>query len=236
MIHEDGMNKLKFLGILQARTSSTRLPGKVLKELNGKSMIEWQIQRILQSNIKQIVLATSTDESDDNLATLVSKMGIEVFRGPLDDVLERFLQVLKKHKPSHFVRLTGDCPLVMPEIINEMLEAFEYDQFDYYTNSVKRTYPDGLDVEIVKSSALQKLNEFQLSPNEREHVTLGFRTREKEFALGYHTQVSNLKDLRWTVDTQADLDFVREVFKNFKSREDSFSYSDLLEFLEINLE
>lgn len=203
--------------------------------MNGKTMIEWQIQRLLQSNIEQIVLATSNNESDDELATLVRKMGIQVFRGPLDDVLERFLQVLNSYKPTNFVRLTGDCPLVMPEIINKMLKEFEIDEFDYYTNSVKRTYPDGLDVEIVKSSALRKLNEFQLSSYEREHVTLGFHHRDRDFALGYHTQANNLQDLRWTVDTQADLDFVREVFKKFKGREDSFGYSDLLEFLEINL-
>ena len=199
-------------------------------------MIEWQIQRLLQSNIKQIVLATSNHTSDDELATLVSKLGIQVFRGPLDDVLERFLQVLKKYETTNFVRLTGDCPLVMPEIINEMLEAFEFDEFDYYTNSIKRTFPDGLDVEIVKSSALRKLNESHLSSNEREHVTLGFHTRDKEFRVGYHTQAINLQDLRWTVDTQADLDFVREVFKKFKGREDSFGYSDLLDFLQINSE
>ena len=198
-------------------------------------MIEWQIQRILQSNIEKLVLATSNEKSDNELANIVTNLGIEVHRGPLDDVLERFLQVLKRYETTNFIRLTGDCPLIMPEIINEMMKSYDFEDFDYYTNSIRRTFPDGLDVEIVKSKALRKLSGVRLSLKEREHVTVGFHTRDREFKTGYHMQEVDLSDLRWTVDTQVDLDFVRNVFKKFEGREISFNYSDLLKLLEIDV-
>jgi spore coat polysaccharide biosynthesis protein SpsF (cytidylyltransferase family) len=149
----------KNLVILQARMSSNRLPGKVLATVNGKPMIHWQLKRIKMARcVNQIVVATSTDPSDDVLVQTLQENEYLVERGSLDNVLERFLGVIKKFgEYENIIRLTGDCPLVMPEILEEMIFEFENCNLDYFSNALEPSFPDGLDIEIMKSTALERL-------------------------------------------------------------------------------
>lgn len=233
-ILENGLMHKKNLVILQARMSSTRLPGKVLASINGKPMIQWQIMRIeMARKVKEIVVATSTDQTDDPLVDFLQDSGYLVQRGSLDNVLERYLEVIRNFGDyQNILRLTADCPLVMPEIVDEMITEFEESNVDYLSNSLEPTFPDGLDVEIMKSTALEKLAKMRLSDVEKEHVTLGFQDKSRDFAIGNFSQDLNFSHYRWTVDYEQDLEFVRRIYAEFQGREHIFGYQDLLALLE----
>ncbi|CAN2169792.1 SpsF Spore coat polysaccharide biosynthesis protein F, CMP-KDO synthetase homolog [Candidatus Nanopelagicaceae bacterium] len=223
------------IAILQARMSSNRLPGKVLQEINGKPMIYWQLQRILKATmIEKVIVATSLDSTDDQLVEFLSSQDITCIRGSLDNVKERFDTVLSQIPSETFIRLTGDCPLVMPHLIDEMVREFGDANVDYFSNTIQPTFPDGLDIEVVKTDAFKKLSSFSLSRAEKEHVTYGLYSRPGEFNIRNFSNAENLSHMRWTVDYQEDLDFVREIFLHFKGREDLFGFSELLDFLTLN--
>lgn len=228
-----GFSTLNNLVILQARTSSSRLPGKVLKIINGKSMIEWQILRIQQSMAKKIVLATSVDESDNDLVEKVRALGIEVFRGSLTDVHSRYLEIIKIFKPENFIRLTGDCPLVMPNLIDEMISEFRMKKFGYFSNINPPSFPDGLDVEIISTELFLEFSLNELSKEEKEHVTLGLRRQPAFSRHGNFESRKNLSNLRWTVDYPEDFIFVENVFKFFEGREVHFNIDDILHAVEL---
>ena len=170
------------LVILQARMSSNRLPGKVMKEINGMPMIYWQIQRILRSKaVDDLIVATSTDVTDDVLAGYLKGISVKVFRGNLNDVLSRYLEASLAYPHGALIRLTGDCPLVMPDLIDQMVKEFYSLDADYLSNTLKPTYPDGLDIEIIKKGVLNRLVAFSLNQREKEHVTFGIYTRPEIF-------------------------------------------------------
>jgi spore coat polysaccharide biosynthesis protein SpsF len=220
------------LVILQARMSSTRLPGKVMEIVNDSPMIWWQIQRIIGSKANKIVLATSNEYSDDALVEFATSAGIEVYRGDLNDVFSRFEGVINDSPSQNFIRLTADCPLVMPMLIDSMIEYYDQNSFDYLSNTLTPPYPDGLDIEIVRTSAFQRLSQCDLTQQEREHVTLGMYSRPNEFVCSNFPNSTNLSDLRWTVDYPEDLAFIRRVYSNFKGKETTFGIEDVLELLD----
>ena len=200
--------------ILQARTNSSRLPGKVLKPILGKPMVLRQIERLRQSNeIKRIVLATSDESSDDELAEVVSSAGIPVVRGPLNDVLKRFVIATEAFPDESFVRLTADCPLADAPIIDEVILLHEREKNDYTSNTHPRTFARGLDVEVIDISALEHLNSLELSEEEREHVTPGFYRRPNNYRLGNFEQTTSSAQHRWTVDFSEDFQFVVRVYE-----------------------
>jgi spore coat polysaccharide biosynthesis protein SpsF len=224
--------KIKTLCILQVRTSSSRLPGKVMMLINGKPMIYWQIQRILQAkSIDKLIVATSLDSSDDLLAEFLNQEGVSIYRGSLDDVYSRFYNILSQEKPLTFLRLTGDCPLVMPALIDQMIEIFRKEKVDYFSNTIKPTFPDGLDVEIVDSAAFLRVSGLKLSDLEKEHVTIAMYSRPTEYLLGNFENSEDLSELRWTVDYQGDFDFVAKIFSHFAGREEKFGFDELRSFL-----
>lgn len=221
------------LAILQGRVSSTRLPGKVIKDLHGKPMILRQIERIKQSHqIDKLVVATSLDPSDDQLVSLLIDAGIDVRRGPLDDVLERFGLVVDEFNPDVIVRLTADCPLTDPQVIDRLITEHVLIKSDYTSNTLEPTFPDGLDVECVSSSAFAELRTTFLSAPEREHVTMGLYSNPEKFSLCSVTQVPNLSNLRWTVDVQEDLDFVRLVYAHLYDENKYFGQTEILDLLQ----
>ena len=225
------------LVILQARMSSRRLPGKVLLILNGKPMIYWQIKRILRAkSITKLVVAISEHPSDDILANYLDEIAQEYIRGPLDNVLERFIQANKLYNPQSIVRITGDCPFVMPEIIDSVVSLFNETKFDYVSNVVDLTFPDGLDVEVFKANVLEKLTNYPLSSVEKEHVTLGILNRKDDFIIGNYSNSKNLSHYRWTVDTAEDFNFVSKIFANFRSSEVAFTFDEIQRFIENNPE
>jgi len=222
------------VAILQARMTSSRLPGKVMLEINNKPMIYWQAQRILRvKEIDKVVVATSLDESDDSLEEYLTSVGLEVFRGSLVDVHSRFLSIINSNPNSRtFLRLTGDCPLVMPLLVSEMLSEFEQGSFDYYSNILQPTYPDGLDVEIFSRDSFLTMSRYELSSLDKEHVTLRYRDSESRFNIANKSNSNDLSNLRWTVDYEEDYLFVKGIFEHFRGSEPTFTMSDVLFLLE----
>ena len=200
-------------------------------------MIYWQIKRILRAkSITKLVVAISEHPSDDILANYLDEIAQEYIRGPLDNVLERFIQANKLYNPQSIVRITGDCPFVMPEIIDSVVSLFNETKFDYVSNVVDLTFPDGLDVEVFKANVLEKLTNYPLSSVEKEHVTLGILNRKDDFIIGNYSNSKNLSHYRWTVDTAEDFNFVSKIFANFRSSEVAFTFDDIQRFIENNQE
>jgi len=225
----------KALVVLQARMSSTRFPGKVLEDLNGKPMLIRQIDRIRKArNISKIVVATTEDQSDNVLTELLRINCVEYIRGSVDDVFSRFESLLSREESTKIIRLTADCPLVMPELIDNMWLDFVESDCDYLSNTLIPTFPDGLDVEIFSKNSLFSLSKLQLNEVEREHVTLGFHTRQEQFKVRNFGSHLNLSGYRWTVDYPEDLEFVRKVYSNFVGREDVFKFEEVLDFVKCN--
>jgi spore coat polysaccharide biosynthesis protein SpsF len=222
------------LAILQARFSSSRLPGKVLKPILGKPMLLHQIERVQHSKmIDKLVVATSVDSSDDNIEKTCINNNIEVFRGSLDNVLDRFYQCSKHYNPSHIVRLTGDCPVVDWQVIDQAIDCHISTKSDYTSNILPPTYPDGLDVEVAKFSALEEASKCAVLPSELEHVMPYLRTnsRFKKFNL---ESEEDLSEHRWTVDNSEDFEFIEKIYEELYLKNNKFNAHDILKLLEKN--
>jgi spore coat polysaccharide biosynthesis protein SpsF len=225
------------LVVIQARMNSTRFPGKVLADLHGEPMIKYQIERVKSSQeVNQIVVATSTEESDNELSDYLNSVSQPVFRGPLNNVLLRFLQVLDTYNPSYFIRITGDCPLVMPDLLDEMIRQFTNSDLDYLSNVIEPSFPDGLDIEIVSTHAFRNLAKLNLSTVEREHVTLGLYSRPSQFKIQNFGSNLGMQRERWTVDYPEDLEFIRRVVAFEKTQSKLLEISEVLKYLKNNPE
>ena len=223
------------LVVLQARMSSTRLPGKVMAQINGHPMIYWEISRISKAKlVNKIVVAISDQSSDDILADYLDSIHQEYIRGSLDNVLSRYVKAEEIYNPSAIIRLTADCPLVMPELIDQYLEIFHKEDFEYLSNTIELSYPDGLDIEIIAPGIFKKLLEFSLSKEEKEHVTLGIYSRKDKFRTYNVSNKTNISQFRWTVDTSDDLAFVKSVYAHFESKEINFTFEDVLKLVKAN--
>ena len=231
------MNEVNTLLIIQARTSSRRLPGKVLIPVNGKPILEWQTLRVLQTaSIDQVVMATSVESSDDEVEAIANRCGIPAVRGSLENVFSRFAKAVDIYEPKVIIRITGDCPLYMPTLCEMMMNEFEKSNVDYLSNTLMPTYPDGCDIEIFSSGVIRELEQMHLTSSELEHVTLGIYQRIQHFNCKNFTNNVNENSHRWTLDTPDDLEFVRKIYEEFKGRETSFAYEDVMSFLRENPE
>jgi spore coat polysaccharide biosynthesis protein SpsF len=220
------------LAILQARMSSSRLPGKVMADLLGEPMLARQIERLRRCRtIDRLVLATSTDADDDALADLAARIGIECFRGSLDDVLDRFHAAMAGRGADQIVRLTGDCPLIDPELIDRLVELHVAGGYDHSCNTLTPRWPDGLDAEVMRTEVLETAWHEATLPSEREHVTRFIYTRPERFRLGSLVGDADLSDHRWTVDTPEDLAMVRAVYAALYPVNPVFGTEDILAFL-----
>jgi spore coat polysaccharide biosynthesis protein SpsF (cytidylyltransferase family) len=212
-----------------------RLPGKVLSIINDKPIIEWQILRVMQTKgIDEIVLATSDHESDSELMEIAKRCGIHVTRGSLNNVFSRFIHASNKFSPRTVVRITGDCPLYMPNLCGLMLTAYQEDEVEYLSNTIQPTYPDGCDIEIFSVEALKRLAGANLSASELEHVTLGFHNRSGYFKLRNFSKSIDDSSHRWTLDTQDDLQFIKRIYTSFSGQEVNFDYEDVMTLLRQN--
>lgn len=221
------------LAILQARMSSTRLPNKVVKPILGQPMILRQVERIKRSKkIDRLMLATSKDPSDDVLADLCEQNNIECFRGSLDDVLDRFYQGARRINPDHVVRLTGDCPLTDPALIDDVIGFHIDGGFDYTSNALEPSFPDGLDVEVMTLGCLRQAWEEASLPSQREHVSLFIYQRPERFKVGVYRNDTDRSDLRWTVDDQADFAHVTAIYEALYNDNPEFDRHDILSLLE----
>lgn len=220
------------LAVLQARTSSQRLPGKVLEPILGKPMLARQIERVQRAgSIDRLVVATSTEPADAAVAEIAADCNVACFRGSLDDVLDRFYQAARADNPSHVVRLTGDCPLADWEVIDRVVGYAVSGGYDYASNTVQPTWPDGLDVEVAAFPALETAWVEGKEPACREHVMPFLSLQPQRFKIGNVRNDEDLSGLRWTVDEPVDLQFVRAVYAALYPGSPAFSTADILDFL-----
>jgi len=210
-------NKKRIILMIQARVESNRLPGKVLKTIEGKPMIWHVINRVKKiPNIQQIVLITTEKKEDEELEKIAKAHEILFFRGDENDVLNRHYQCAITFKAEHIIRITGDCPLIDPTIIQSILEFYLENDYDYVSNTIKPTFPDGLDTEIFSFKILRNCNEKATLPSEREHVTPYITKNSEKFKIFNYENKKNLAFLRWTVDEESDLLFVRKIYEKMK--------------------
>jgi spore coat polysaccharide biosynthesis protein SpsF len=223
---------MKTVAILQARMSSTRLPGKVLAPILGEPMLARQIERLRRCTmIDQLVLATSTDPGDDPLADLARHLALPVVRGSLSDVLDRFHQAFLAYPAEHVVRLTGDCPLADWRVIDDIVREHQSSGADYTSNCLQPTFPDGLDAEVMGGEVLQTAWREATRPVEREHVTYFIHQNPARFVLRNVAHATDLSGLRWTVDEPADLAFVQAVYSALYPNNPDFAMVDVLEWV-----
>jgi spore coat polysaccharide biosynthesis protein SpsF (cytidylyltransferase family) len=228
------------LAILQARMSSSRLPNKVLKKVNDKELLLYEIERIQKSNkIDKLIIATSDDNSDDILEEFCTLNHIEYFRGSLDDVLSRYYDCVKEFKENNkienlnIIRVTGDCPVIDPIVIDEVITAFENGNYDYTSNTLEPTYPDGMDIEVCKFEALEYAYNNATFKSDREHVTLYIKNSDKFNKYNYKAKV-NFSHLRLTVDEQNDFDLIENILENLYVKNNNFTYLDIVAYMTQN--
>ena len=225
----------KVIAIVQARVGSIRLPGKVLKEINGKSLIEIIFYRLAQSKkIDKIILATTENIENDLLVNLVEGLGYEVFRGSETDVLDRYYHAAKKHRPETVVRITGDCPIIDPELVDKIISIHGQENADYVSNTNPPSYPDGLDTEVFSFEALKIAHKHATEPFDREHVT-PFIKANHQFSRKNLTNKIDLSNERWTVDDPEDFLVIENIIKHFTPNLD-FSWKEVLELRQSNPE
>lgn len=227
------MTATPVLAVLQARMSSSRLPGKVLLRTCGKPLLAHQIERVLRcGSISRLTVATSTDAADDPIDALCRSLGVDVHRGSLDDVLDRFAGAVRRWNPLWIVRLTGDCPLADPAVIDRVVRTAVDGDFDYVSSALNPTFPDGLDAECLRAPALEAAAREAALPSEREHVTAFVYGRPERFRLGEVRNGTDLSALRWTVDEARDFVFVSQVFERLYPSNPRFSMDDVLQLLD----
>ena len=224
------------VAILQARMSSSRLPGKVLLEAGGRIILERMVERVRRSQmLDEVVVATTVDPSDDVLAEYCQSHGIEFTRGSLNDVLDRYYQAALQYRAQIIVRLTGDCPLVDPMLMDDVVNALITEQADFACNRLPppftRTYPIGLDVEAVTFGALERAWREASEKHEREHVMPYLYEVPGRFKVVQLNYTEDLGSLRWTLDTPQDLEFLRAVYASLDNRND-FSWLEVLKLVQ----
>ncbi|HLA29185.1 MAG TPA: glycosyltransferase family protein [Syntrophales bacterium] len=228
-------SKKRTVAIIQARMSSSRLPGKVMAEISGKPMLYHLVKRAERAKLIDLVtVATSDIRSDDIIEDFCKNNDIRCFRGNLDDVLDRYYQAAKYFGAQIIIRLTADCPLLDPDIIDNVVRKFSEGNFDYVTNVMEYTYPDGLDTEVFTFEALERACQKARLKSEREHVTPYLRNHPELFRLANVSHRKNISHLRWTVDEPRDLDFVRSVYDQLEGS--YFGMQEILDLLKLHPE
>ncbi|SEH88198.1 spore coat polysaccharide biosynthesis protein SpsF [Halobacillus karajensis] len=228
---------MKVIAIVQARMGSTRLPGKVLKQVNGKPLLEYQIERMKRSKrIDQLVISTSKRSLDDPIIDLCRDLDVDTFRGSERDVLGRFYETCAYYKADAVVRLTADCPLIDPAVIDKVIQYFlnHYPRYMYVSNTRKRSYPRGMDTEVFTYEVLKDAYMNANSPHDLEHVTPFIVNRIGALGIAQVSHHSDESHHRWTVDTPEDFQFVSKVLKHLYPKSPAFTFEDTLKILERN--
>jgi len=223
------------LGVIQVRMGSTRLPGKAMKEIEGKPLLWYLYERVTFSKlIRKTVIATGNNELNLPIIHFAQQNKIEYFAGSEQDVIDRIYQTAKKFGGKIIVRITGDCVLADPEVIDQVIKFYldNQDKYDYVSNTIKPTYPDGLDVEVVPFTTIEKAWNEVKDAFWREWIFGYFVEHPELYRTGNVENRKDLSHLRWTVDYEEDLIFIREIFKNLYNQKRSFLMKDILELLE----
>lgn len=228
------MNKV---AIIQARMGSTRLQGKILKKICGKEILLHIVDRIKECKlIDKIVIATTEKSSDDEVEAFCKRNNIEYFRGSEDNVLERFFKCADKHNADIIVRVTADDPLKDPKVIDKGLSIFLDNKYDYVSNTIKPTYPEGIDIEIFSFQALIKaFNEASLE-SEKEHVTPYIWKNAEKFNVYNFENNVDLSYMRWTLDTEDDFNFINKIYQELYQDNKMFYMQDVIDLLNLKPE
>ncbi|MDC0438374.1 glycosyltransferase family protein [Nitrosopumilus sp.] len=232
----------KTIAVIQSRMGSSRLPGKVMMEICNKPLLELMLERLSNSKtIDEIVVATTNNKNDDVIFNWAVSSGYSVFRGNEFDCLDRHYQVGKKFNADYVAKITPDCPLIDPEIVDEVIGYFleHAEKYDYVSNAHPPSYPDGLDFEIFHLKTLEKAWKESKDPDEREHTTTYMWKHPELFRLG-NVIMANDESLfmeeRWTVDYIDDFKFVKEIYDNLYHQKNLFLTDEILNFLDKNPE
>ncbi len=204
--------------IIQVRLSSKRLKNKVMKKINGKPILYYVYNRVAKSRrIKKIIVACSTNKSDDKIYSYCKSEGYLVMRGSLKNVVQRFQKVIKKHKLDFFIRINGDSPCMDQYVINNVYKKFCKNKCDLATNVYPRSYPKGLSVEIIKSDIFKKLKNFKLNSHNKEHITSFFYQNPKDYKISNTKNSKNYSKKSLALDTQNDFEKLKPILmeKNF---------------------
>lgn len=226
---------LKILIIIQARMASTRLPGKSLKTIKNQPILSILLQRL--STLKhhaEIVVATSEEDIDQAIVDFCKEHKVSYFTGSEDDVLDRYLKAARKFSGDIIVRLTGDCPLMDPRVVDQAIDQFleHYPSYDYVSNAIKRTFPRGLDVEVFKRRVLEQAHQKAYFTEEREHVTPYIWRHPEIFHLGNIFYKEDYSRHRWTLDTQEDFDLIKLIVEHFWDTNPHFTMEEVLALLD----
>jgi spore coat polysaccharide biosynthesis protein SpsF len=220
------------VAIIQARMGSTRLPGKVLRDLGGDTVLARVVSRVRRCRlVNDVVVATSKDPVDDIILKECQRLGTRVFRGCEQDVLDRYYCAAREAKAEVVVRITSDCPLIDPGVSDKTIQAFLDARPDYASNVLERTYPRGLDTEVVTFAALESAWRDAREPYQREHVTPFFYQHPERFRLLSVKGDLDYSQYRWTLDTPEDLEFLRAVYARQMSQRD-LAWQDVLSMVE----
>ncbi|WP_353047476.1 glycosyltransferase family protein [Exiguobacterium sp. s131] len=228
---------MKTVAIIQARMGSTRLPGKVLMKLQGRTVLDHVITRVKQAKlIDEIIVATTTLSEDDVLSEEAKRYGVRVYRGSSDNVLSRYYEAAMEAEADVVIRITSDCPLIDPFVIDQMIETYHNNRYDIVTNAgqdlSKRTFPRGLDIEIFSSELLSDAFNNHSEDYHIEHVTPYMY--EKSQNVYHHINPINASNYRLTLDTEEDLELITRIYKKLYTGTHSFYLSEILNLLENN--
>ncbi len=226
--------------IIQARMNSTRLPGKALKEILGKPVLELLVERLRYSRrLDEIIIATTTSPADNPIEELAERLAVKYTRGSEEDVLSRYYEAAKQFNVDHIMRITADCPLMDPVIIDHMIEAYMdinsgVTEYDYLSNTLETTFPDGLDVEIFGFGVLEKVHMMADKKYQREHVCTYIIEHPKEFRIKNFAYDKNFSGFRWTLDNPEDYQLIKAIYEGLYLKKKIFLMNDILDFLEKN--
>ncbi len=219
---------MKPIAIIQARMGSTRLPGKVLMDIGGRSMLARVVERTRQSKcVDGTIVAATTNPQDEALVSECRNLAVPLFRGSEDDVLDRYYRAAIEHDADPVVRITSDCPLLDSQVVDQVVASFVETSPDYASNVTSRTFPLGLDVEVVSREALDRAWREADKSYERVHVTPYINRHPERFRLATVSAGQDYSGYRWTVDTPEDLAFVRAVYARL-GRNGRFGWRDVL--------
>jgi len=224
---------MKIVAIVQARMGSTRLPGKVMMDLLGEPVLVRDVNRLRRSELlDEVVIATTTMPADDHIVSLCKERGWPYFRGDENDVLDRYYQAARTCNADVIVRVTSDCPMIDPEIVDRVIQSFlDIPDIDYVSNTLSpRTFPRGLDTEVMTFEALERAWMEDTDPKLREHVTPFIYRNPELFCVHAFVNETDLSDHRWTLDTPEDFAFIQAVYEHFGN--DEFTCQEILEYLE----
>lgn len=223
---------MKVIAVTQARSGSTRLPNKVLLKIEDKTLLQIHIDRIKQAKqVDAIIIATTIEKADDVIASLANSLDVMYHRGSENDVLDRFYQTVKDIQPDYIVRLTSDCPLIDPMLLDEVIAKAKEEDLDYYANVIEEQYPDGQDIEVIKFSALEKAWKEASLKSDREHVTPYIRNNSTYkggslFKSNNHDLDYNYNHVRLTVDEPKDLEVIKHIVNDLGLDKDWRTYAE----------